>query len=479
MTWLHRVGVTAATVGLTVTMLGAGGSAAAMNAPDTTGSRGAGDPYFPGYGNGGYDVRHYDLGIDYDVDTQRLVGDTVVTARSRQPLTRFNLDLQIQARDVSVDGVQATFVQRGRELVITPRTRLADGARFQVRVRYAGRPASIDLGFGGWFETSDGAVLVGEPEAATAWYPSNDHPSDKATFDIEVRTDAGTDVVSNGRLTGRRDVGEDVVWHWRMNAPMATYLAYVALGDYRYERGRSEGGVRYLYAISEHLGDKRKPAVRSLRATPHIVDVFSRAFGAYPFDITGGTLVNASFPFALENQTRPVYSKVFFGRRNLNVVAHELAHQWFGNDVSVARWRHIWLNEGFATWAAWLYEQRIGKADTSVAFQRAYRGTRGIREFWRVTVADPGPDNLFDWAIYVRGAMTVEALRNLVGKADVRRVLRVWVRRHGDGNGTVRQFRRLAERVSGRSLDSFFRVWLHAQDRPAVTESNGFPRRML
>lgn len=475
---IRRAGNALATLGLTVTSL-IGGAAASQ---DTTGAPGAGDPYFPRYGNGGYDVGHYDIAVDYRPRSERLLGSTKITARATQPLTRFNLDLQLVATAVRVNGTPAVWRQSDRELVITPAARLPKGEQFTVRVRYDGRPASIITGgIGAWFETSDGAVLAGEPEAATLWFPSNDHPTDKASFDIQVRTTRSTDVVSNGRLTQKRSVGNDLIWHWRETEPMATYLAYVVFGDFSFQRGRTPDGVRYLYAISDHLGRVRKSAVQSLRKSADIVDLYSRYFGQYPFDITGGTLVNARFGFALENQTRPVYSKVFFSRRGVNtgVIAHELSHQWFGNDVSVLRWRDIWLNEGFATWSSWFYAAHRGGASADHVFQRAYRQLQHFPRFWHVEIGDPGARHLFDGAVYTRGAMALQAVRNMVGNRDFMDLLRAWVETQGGGNGSIQEFHRLAERVSGESLDRLFRVWLHTEHRPRPTRANGFPSSMF
>ena len=444
------------------------------------GAPGVGDAYYPGYGNGGYDVRHYGIRIDYNPVTERLVGDTVVRARATQWLARFTLDLRLNASGVSVDGRRATFRQHGRELVVTPRSALRKGEQFRVRVTYQGNPGAIKSdGLGGWFETSDGAVVAGEPEAATLWFPSNDHPTDKARFDIRVVTAAGTDAVSNGRLIGKRTEGSQTVWHWRETSPMATYLAYAAIGDFTFVRGRTRGGVPYLYAISEHLGEFRRPAVRSLRKSADVVDFFSQAFGSYPFAITGGTVVNGRLGFALENQTRPVYPEDFFRHYNPGVIAHELAHQWFGDDVSVRRWRHIWLNEGFAVWSSWLYAGHRQGQPANRQFASNYRALKGWPEFWRTRVGDPGPDDLFASAVYVRGAMALQALRNKIGQRDFSRLLRSWVRAHGGETATIRQFHARAERISGRSLDRLFRVWLHDRQRPEVSKRNGFPSFML
>jgi aminopeptidase N len=461
--------------------------AAALAGAAGPGADGVGDPYFPQYGNGGYDVGHYDLRVDYGVATHRLVGDTTILATATQDLTSFNLDLVLSAQAVTVDGVAATFTQDDHELVVTPATSLAAGQAFTVEVRYAGNPGAASGGFlGGWFLTSDGAIAAGEPEVAMFWYPSNDHPSDKATFDIYVTTKATKKVISNGELRGVKKTGPKKRWHWQMAQPMTTYLATAVIGDYRISRGRTKAGVPYLNAVTTHLSKgQRQAASLSLRKTPAIVDFYSRRFGRYPFSITGGIIGNASFPFSLENQTRPIYSKVFFGSgpggTNTTVVAHELAHMWWGDSVSVQQWRDIWLNEGFATWSSWLWAEHEsgGRARLNQTFASAYRQLRNVPNFWDVRVADPGADSVFSGAVYVRGALALQALRNKIGPSTHDKLLRSWARANRHGNGSVAEFETLAEQVSGKDLSVFFDEWLHQANRPQPSKALGFPDSLL
>ena len=459
----------------------------AAHAVPASGADGAGDPYFPTYGNGGYDVAHYDIRVDYGVATHKLAGDTSIRAIATQDLSSFNLDLVLPASAVRVDGLAATFTQDDHELVITPAEPINSGETFTVRVAYAGNPARSSQGyFGGWFLTSDGAIAAGEPEVAMFWYPSNDHPSDKATFDIYVTAKGTKKVISNGELRGVKRLGPKKRWHWKMAQPMATYLATAVIGNYQISRGRSKAGVRYLNAVTERLSPgKRKAAVLSLQRTPAIVDFFARRFGAYPFSITGGIIGNASFPFSLENQTRPIYTKLFFGTGragvNTNVVAHELAHMWWGDSVSVAKWRDIWLNEGFATWSSWLWlkHESKGRFTLNRVFADDYRYYRGNSAFWRLSIDDPGAVDLFDGAVYDRGAMAMQALRNKIGSADHAKLLRKWAKAHRHANASIAEFEALAEQVSGKNLAGFFDAWLHQTSRPKPSRALGFPASML
>jgi aminopeptidase N len=171
--------------------------------------------------------------------------------------------------------------------------------------------------------------------------------------------------------------------------------------------------------------------------------------------------------FALENQTRPVYSPVFweFGGGD-DVVVHEIAHQWYGDHVAVEQWDDIWLNEGFASYAEWMWHEHEGIETAQEVFDFFYEATPPDDPFWELEIGDPGPDQLFDEPVYVRGAMTLHALRTEVGDRAFFRILRTWAA--GDGNGSTAEFVALAERVSGSQLDDLFEAWLFTGSRPDV-----------
>ncbi|MDZ5445648.1 M1 family metallopeptidase [Micromonospora sp. 4G57] len=432
------------------------------------GAAGAGDPYFPGYGNGGYDVAHYIVRVRYDPAKDRLTGTTTVRATATANLSAFHLDLAgLTVRSVTVDGVQAAHARAADELIVTPATGLSSGNGFVAEVLYDGVPTTLDnevLGEGGWLHTSDGAIALGQPESASTWFPVNDHPSDKATYDFEITVPKGLTAVSNGVPKGRTTRGGWTTWSWSEGAPMASYLSTVVIGKFRVTTGEHQG--RPVFSAVTTKVAKGAPD-RSIKRTVEVADYLESVFGPYPFDAYGGVVVaDDRIRYALETQTRPVYSAGFFRQGDdTGVVAHELAHQWFGNSVALQRWQDIWLNEGLATYAEWLWAEHTGESTVQRAFDLRYAAASG--QVWRTPPGKPGVANLFGESVYQRGGMTVHALRVAVGDAAFFTILRTWAEEKKNGNGTTAEFRALAERVSNKQLDKLFDAWLYGTERPA------------
>jgi aminopeptidase N len=453
----------------------AAGLALAPAARADVGAPGVRDPYFPRAGNGGYDALHYDLSLSYERRANRLAGLARIRARALAPLTRFNLDLKgLRVRRVAVAGAHAAFSRAGSELRITPAAPLAAGQEFTVAVRYRGVPRTIvgsPFAFGepyGFLHTPDGQFVAAEPDGAATWFPCNDHPSDKATFTFHVTVPRGTRAVANGRLVSveRRAKRRTFVWH--EDSPMATYLATVDTGRWLMRRGRTKEGVPVAVAVDPRIAPRRarRTAHSFLRRTARIVDYESSVFGPYPFSATGAIADDARFNgdrlgFSLETQSRPVYS----GTIDTTTIAHELAHQWFGDSVSVTSWRDIWLNEGFASFAEYLWLAHTHQVSAHESFRLDYGIPRGS-PFWKVVIGDPGRDAMFDIAVYRRGAMTLQALREKIGNGPFSTVIRDWTAAHRHANATTADFIALAEQVSGRDLDAFFKTWLYTARKP-------------
>jgi aminopeptidase N len=376
---------------------------------------------------------------------------------------------------VRVNGAKAQFTRVGTELTVTPTRSMRAGQLTTVVVEYSGIPSKVVVdGFTAWVRTPDGAVAVGEPEIAAWWFPSNDHPSDKATFDISVLVPNGTEVVSNGVLTRKSTEVGGVRWVWRTTKPTATYLAFVAIGQYEINTGTAPNGQPIVTAYAEGLGDVEGAAKASVERTGEIIEFLSEKFGPYPFEAQGGVVTAAGISFALENQTRPVYSSRFFRTGSSPyVIVHENAHQWFGDSVSVAKWRNIWLNEGFASYAEWLWSEEKGEGTAQELFDFEYSARPANSPFWQVPPGEPGAANIFDGAVYDRGAMTLHALRNVVGDDAFFQIMRTWASNKKYSNGTIEQFIDLSETISGKQLDELFRVWLFTKGKPPVSAATG------
>ncbi|GAB1641076.1 M1 family metallopeptidase [Krasilnikovia sp. MM14-A1259] len=452
------------------------GTAVPALATPAAGAAGLGDEYFPDYGNSGYDVSHYDIRLRYRPDTDTLTGTTTILATATQDLSSFDLDFVLDVTSVRVNNRVATATRTGdHELVVTPPRSIAAGQAMTVVVQYSGVPSGKRAeGFTAWTRTADGALAVGEPEMAWWWFPSNDHPSDKATFDISVAVPDGIQVLSNG--VQPRPPSEEIAgwtrWNWRSVKPMATYLAFLAIGQYDISTDTAPNGQPVLTAYSKLLTPDFADAARaSVERTAEVIDWESGVFGPYPFEAQGGVVAPpGTVGFALENQTRPVYSSKFFrSGSNTYVVVHELAHQWFGDSVSVAQWKHIWLNEGFASYAEWLWSQQQGEGTAQELFDYTYAQYPADSPFWSVTPGNPGADHVFDGAVYDRGAMTLHQLRLAVGDTAFFDILRSWTAAHRYGNGTTDEFVALAEKISGKDLGALFQTWLFTPAKPALT----------
>jgi aminopeptidase N len=439
----------------------------------TPGAPGVGDPYFPNEGNGGYDAQHYLLDLDYNPATDRLDGRVTLTARATQDLSRFDLDLQgLAASSVSVDGIPATIRQSGQELVVTPRIGLREASTFVVSVRYGGVPTPLGgpIAFGfpyGFIATDDGAFVAAEPNAASTWFPSNDHPSDKATFTFKVRVPAGLTAVANGDLVGQYPSAGHTTWVWDETKPMATYLATATIGRFDLRQGRTPGGIREIVATDPSLPAPAPTAPDVWAVSGAVTDYWSRLFGPYPFQSTGAIVDNLPIVgFSLETQTRPIYSAV----RSQGTIAHELSHQWFGDSVSVSSWNNVWMNEGFATYAQWLWTEHTGGVSARQSFRNAYNAIPAADPFWSsVLPGDPKRDTMFDGAVYQRGAMTLGALREAVGDAAFLSILRHWAAEHRYGNGNTDEFIALAEHLTHRHLRALFNAWLFTPVRPTLS----------
>jgi aminopeptidase N len=452
-------------------------------APYVAGSSGSGDPFFPLAGNGGYDVRHYSLRLAYDQPANSLEGSAVIRARATENLYRFDLDLRdfLAVSRVTVNFRPASFTQeQGQELVITPRRKIRAGERIRISVDYAGTPEPIvdlDESVEGWVPTDDGAFVVNEPQGSPGWYPVNDSPRDKATYDFRLAVAEGKTAVANGELVSQRTRGGWTTWHWSQDEPMSPYLATATNGTFLTEQYDANGLFMYD-AVDPNtrveVTDAPNPTLAFERLDPQreIIAFFSDLYGAYPFSAGGGIIDWApDVGYALESQTRVNYDRI----PDATTVVHEIAHQWFGDAVTPSVWPDIWLNEGFATFSEWIYDERHGGPPAQEVFDELCAtpedSTEGRDLWFPAPAALEDASQLFGTPVYSRGAMTLQALRTAVGDDAFFRILRRWYAQNRYGNVSTADFIALSERVSGQQLDDLFEAWLHQEGRPAACDA--------
>jgi aminopeptidase N len=306
--------------------------------------------------------------------------------------------------------------------------------------------------------------VASEPDGSMTWYPVSDHPTDKATYSFEITVPEGKVAVANG-LPPQDPVTEDgwTTWYWDAPDLQASYLTTATVGDFEARPVYySSSGIPILDYLDTKLStNARNTSLASLGQQVAMLDFFESIYGPYPFNSYGAIVDNDSVGYALETQTRPIYS----GVANLGTVAHEAAHMWLGNAVSPHRWQDIWLNEGWATYSTWLWNDHRGATPVQTAFDNWYAPAR-TPAYWALPIGDPGPLNLFATQVYNRGAGTLHALRGKIGDDAFFAATREWIERYNDSTATTEDFIALYEEVSGQDLTEFFDIWLFRPEKP-------------
>ena len=436
-------------------------------APAPSGAGGVGDSLYPALGNGGYDVQHYSLALEVDVDRNELAGVATIDAIATDELDVFHLDLDgLEVLEVTVDGTDATVEREGHEVVITPDRPIADAAPFTVVMRYLGTPEpvddpAIDFDTIGWHRREDTVYVVSEPSGAMTWFPSNNHPTDKATFDFAITTDSDLTVVANGVLDGIAEAGGgQSTTTWRMDDPMTSYLAAVYIGDFELRESVTDDGLRIRNYFPPAFADDLEG---DFELTADVIDFFETLFGAeYPFDEYGSIVLPFSLGFALENQTISVHG---LDATDPYTIAHEIMHQWAGNSITLGDWQDIWMNEGFATYLAYLYfEDRGLSSDIEpVGMYAALRGGS-------VGPAEVPIEELFGLSVYFRGGMALHALRVDVGDDVFGEILRAYYERFAGGDITTDEFLEVVDEIAGPDAVGVLDEWLYGDELPDFPE---------
>jgi hypothetical protein len=463
------------------------------------GARSAGDRLFPEIGNGGYDATHYDLAVSYDPATKALQGTATIDATALQNLSEYSLDLyKTTVSSVLVDGQQASFKQEPQpepgqdpeptKLIVTPPAGVRSAASFTTTVTYATASPIVaytdpDGSHEGWVPSSDGAFVVNEPVGAMSWFPNDNVPTDKATYDLHVTVPGSNKVIGNGRLvSSTTNPDGSGTWHWREDSPMASYLVTATNGAFDLTTDTTTNPqIPAWYGLDSSYTPAQKTAMQSrLSQTPSILTFYADFLTTpYPFSSAGGVIDKSSVGYSLETQSKPMYavnSGVDPASPLIDTVAHELAHQWFGDSVSPATWSDIWLNEGPAEFFSWLWLERTNNNPLTTK-QRFDANYANPAMTWNIPpAAPPTASDIFDGdAMYTRGAMVMEALREIMGEPTFKTVLATYLAQHKYGNASTQQFIDLVKSDSGKDpkqLDIFFREWLYGTEKPGITPDN-------
>ena len=372
--------------------------------------------------------------------------------------------------DVTVDGVAAGFSRSGSELTVRPALALAQGEEFSVSVDYSGTPEPIhDPGVPfsalGWHWLDGVVYTLSEPSGAMTWFPSNNHPADMATFELRITVPASATAAFTGLLVDETTADGRTTTTWRMDDPMATYLAAVYVGDFeRVEGGRLEPDGPLL---RDYVPRDAPPEVaEALAVTAEALRFLAELLGPYPFDAYGTLVLPFPLGLALENQTLSVHGP---GVLDPGIIAHEAAHQWLGNSVALEDWSDIWLNEGFATYLHLMFDAAHHGRDFDEDMQRLHTQLPFV-------AAEPpkriGIEQLFGPSVYLRGAMTLHALRLHTGDETFFEILRTHYERSAGGTTNTDEFLGIVDEFAGTEAVELVESWLYDETVPELPEQS-------
>lgn len=400
---------------------------------------GGADDYFPGHGDLAFDVEHYDLQLDYNVRTNYLSAHATVRCRSLHAATRFSLDLNdLLVTKVAVDGARPRkYLHRAGRLVIEPTSPLGPDQEFTVTVAYHGHPTTVAGPDGaGWEELTDGVLVAAQPDGAPTWFPCNDRPSSKASYRFEISVPAAYMAVANGSLVGKHTGSSRTVWVYEQGEPMSTYLATVQIGRYR-----TVTMAGPPVPLTVHAPARLRATVDlALARQAEMIQTFTTLFGPYPFPAYAVVVTDDVLEIPLESQTLSTFGANHMRTdwQSQRLIAHELAHQWFGNALTAGRWRDIWLHEGFACYSEWLWSELSGSRSAQRHADEHWRRLAALPQ--DLILADPSRAMMFDDRVYKRGALLLHALRLRLGDVVFFDVLRTWVEAHRYGTVSTAAF---------------------------------------
>lgn len=419
-----------------------------------------------------FDARHYSVSLEIRDEGDEISAETEITfAVNAEAGGELPLDFGALTVDaLTVDGKPAVYSHGGEKLRVTLPRVYRRGESFLVSVRYHGHPTD-----GLYFKRNkfgDRTVFADNwPNRAHHWFPSVDHPYDKATVGFRVTAPARFEVVANGALverTSRQDGTE--LTHWRESVPVPVYCMVVCAAEFSVLNAAPSNATPLFYYLFPR---DREHGLTGMKRALAILDFYTRVVGPFPYEKMA--FVQSSTRFGgMENA-----SNVFLDEKAIKqdatmdgLLAHETAHQWFGDSVTAADWHHVWLSEGFATYfGALFFESADGRAsfrEKMLANKESYLKEPASHAR---PVIDPAIKDLFKLLnrnSYAKGAWVLHMLRREVGDDKFFAGVREYYTEHRDSTALTEDLRRAMERQAGRTLEPFFRQWLYEPGHPVI-----------
>jgi len=459
---------------------------AAFAADPVDGAPTIGDSVFPGIGNGGYEVDHYDVKLRFSFPNH-IEAVTKIDAQAKTALKSFTLDFEgLTVDSVKVNGVDADFSRTADapidafKLRVEPKTPLPAGP-FTVEVAYSGTPTEhidLDGSSEGWVKTPDGATALGQPVGTSTWIPSNNTPADKATFDFAFTIPSELDgaplaAAGNGDLISRTpsEDGTETTWVWKQVNQQATMVTMVSIGKYDVHESQiqlASGRTLPEWSfVDSGIASATKATIQTRRGQiKQIIDFLETKYGPYPGSSAGIVVDVTSLGYALETQDRSYFERSV----SEGTLVHEIAHQWFGDAISPRDWNHIWLSEGMASYATTMWNEEVkGSGSTANTNFNTWNNTAADSPRW--SIAPTGMASgavLFGWQTYNRGQVIWEVLKQSLTPPVFSELIKQWNVRHTGTSQTTAELQELAEELSGHDLDELFQVWVHTAAKPAA-----------